>query len=194
MKLNEFLRIILLSSLFLLFFSGTGRIKNLDLKPDEAIIIAKIQINNGNSYLGNKWNFLFDERLWAKWAVWPDENNYIYMKVPIGKHFIALLQYKSYHLNLPDNYLTIEIKESKIYYIGDIVLYWNINYSTETDNYNGGGIAGGVKGALSDSKKPGNNVKVDVNDNYDEALKYFNSKFENHNEIQKVLLKINNGS
>ncbi len=44
MKLNEFLRIILLSSLFLLFFSGTGRIKNLDLKPDEAIIIAKIQI------------------------------------------------------------------------------------------------------------------------------------------------------
>ena len=62
------------------------------------------------------------------------------------------------------------------------------------DNCNGGGVAGGVEGAVRESKKPGKNVKVEVNDNYDEAIKYFNSKFENHNEIQKEILKINNGS
>lgn len=57
---------------------STGRITTLNRKPNEAIIIAKIQIQNGDSYLNNKWNLLLDERLWAKWAVWPDEKLYLH--------------------------------------------------------------------------------------------------------------------
>ena len=56
------------------------------------------------------------------------------MKMPVGKHFIALLQYNGFHKNIPDNYLTIDIKENKIYYIGDIVLNWTIDKEKDATN------------------------------------------------------------
>jgi hypothetical protein len=183
--------ILLIAFGFMMSGCSTGRITSLNLNPDEAIIIAKIQIKNGDSYLNNKWNFLLDERLWAKWAVWPDEQNFIYMKVPIGKHFIALVQYSSFRKNLPDNYLTIDIKENKIYYIGDIVLHWTIDKEKDVANYNGGGAVGGAATAISDSKIPGEYIKVDIIDNYDETTKYFTSKFPSSQLIEKELLKIN---
>lgn len=170
---------------------GTGRIASIDRKPTEAIIVAKIQIKNGDSFIGNKWNFLLDERLMAKWAVWPDENNYIYMKVPVGKHFIALLQYDGFHKNIPDNYLIIETETNDIYYIGDIVIHWPINKKEDVTNYSSGGAIGGVLGAVMDSKKPGAYLDVDVVDNYDETTAYFISKINCSEEIKKSLLKIN---
>ena len=144
--MNRFWTIWVIAFGFIITGCSTGRIASLNRKPNEAIIIAKIQIKNGDSYLNNKWNFLFDERLWAKWAVWPDEQNYIYMKVPVGKHFIALLQYKEFHKNIPDNYLTIDIKENKIYYIGDLVLNWTIDKKMDATIYYGGGAIGGAAG------------------------------------------------
>jgi len=178
--------ILLIAFGFLLAGCGTGRIVSLDRKPNEAIIIAKIQIKNGDSYLDNKWNFLLDERLLGKLAVWPDEHNYIYMKVPVGKHFIALLQYNGLQKNIPDNYLTIDIKENKIYYIGDIVLNWTIDKKKDASNYNGG-----IVGAVANSKKTGDFIKVDIADNYDETTKYFTSKFPESQSIEKELLKVN---
>jgi len=189
--MNKFWTILLGILGLLVTGCSTGRITSLSRKPNEAIIIAKIQIKNGDSYLDNKWNFLLDERLWAKWAAWPDKQNYIYMKVPIGKHFIALLQYKGFHKNIPDNYLTIDITENKIYYIGDIVLNWTIDKAKDAVKYNGGGAIGGIAGAVANSKKSGEYIKVDVVDNYDETTKYFTSKFSNSQLIEKKLLKIN---
>ena len=174
--------VLLISMGFILNSCGTGRITSLEKKTDEAIIIAKVQIKNGEVYLDNKWNFLLDERLLAKWAVWPDDQHYIYMKVPLGKHFIALLQYNEFSKNIPDDYLTIDITESKIYYIGDITLHWNIDKKADIQNRNG------VAGAIQDSKKAGAYISVDVIDNYDTAVKYFNSKFPNDATIEKTLL------
>jgi hypothetical protein len=172
--------------------SYAGRIKNLNRKPNEAIIFAKMQIQNGDVFLNNKWNFLLNERLWAKWCAWPDDQNYIYMKVPAGKtNFIALLQYDSYHKNIPDNYLTIDIKDNKIYYIGDIVIHWTIDSKKDRSNYNGGGALGGMAGAVAESKKLGEFLIVDVVDNFEETTKYFNSKFPSSEIIEKELLKIN---
>mgnify|MGYP000994325076 CR=1 FL=1 len=173
----------ILVSLFL-FGCGTGRITTLDREENEAIIIANVQIINGNKSLDNKWNFLLDERLVGNLSVWPDEQNYIYMKVPIGKHFISLLQYYPYSRTLPDNYLSINIKENKIYYIGDIKFYWNIDENNDR-------IAGGLLGAISDSEKDGDSIKVEINDNYDNTVKYFNAKFLNNQNIEKELLLIN---
>ncbi|MCI2082895.1 MAG: hypothetical protein LKK19_03350 [Bacteroidales bacterium] len=174
---------------------GTGRILTTERKPDEAIIIAKVRIENGDSYIGNKWNLLLDERLWGKMAVWPDENNYIYMKVPVGKHFIALLQYKALHKNIPENYLTFETDTSAVYYIGDIVIHWKINSETDENrsgrNAKVGGAVGGVFGAVSNSKEPGTRLDVDVTDNYDETTAYFKSRFGYDQEIRKSLLKVN---
>lgn len=189
--MKKFCTILLIAFGFMLAGCGTGRIASLDRKPNEAIIIAKIQIKNGDSYLDNKWNFLLDERLLGKLAVWPDEQNYIYMKVPVGKHFIALLQYNNFFKNIPDNYLTIDIKENKIYYIGDIVLNWTIDKKKDARSYNGGGTIGGITGAVASSKKTGEFINVDIADNYDEATKYFTSKFTESQLIEKELLKVN---
>lgn len=188
--MNRFWTILVMVFGLMVTGCSTGRITSLNRKPNEAIIIAKIQVRNGDSYLNNKWNFLLDERLWAKWAVWPDEQNYIYMIVPVGKHFIALLQYNGFHKNITDNYLTIDIKENKIYYIGDIVLNWTIDKEKDATNYHGGGAIGGAAGAITDSKKQGENIKVEIVDNYDETTKYFNSKFANSQRIEKELMKI----
>jgi hypothetical protein len=177
--------------IFLIAGCGSGRTASLNRKPNEAIIIAKVQIRNGGSFLNKKWNFLLDERLWAKWAVCPDENNYIYMKVPLGKHFIALLQYSNLHKNVPDNYLTFNIKENKIYYIGDIIFNWTIDKKNDATKYNGMGAMGGIIGAMSESKKTGEYIKVNIIDNFDETTKYFNSKFANSEPIEKEFLKVN---
>jgi len=191
MRMNRLWTILIVTFGFLTIGCSTGRITSLNRKTNEAIIIAKIQIKDGNTYLNNKWNLLLDERLWAKWAVWPDEQNYIYMKVPVGKHFIALLQYNGFQKNIPDNYLTIDIKENKIYYIGDIVLNWTIDKEKDAANYNGGGAIGGAAGTIADSKKPGEYIKVEIVDNYDETTKYFTLKFSNSQPIEKELMKIN---
>lgn len=116
-------------------------------------------------------------------GVWPDKQNYIYMKIPIGKHFISLLQYYPYSKTKPDNYLSINIKENKIYYIGDIIFYWNIDDNNDR-------CKDGVIGAISDSKKEGEFIKVEINDNYDRAVKYFNNKFSNIQKFEKELLII----
>ena len=187
--INKMKRILMILAILLTFISincNAGRIKNLNRKPNEAIIIAKIQIKNGDSFLSNKWNFLLNERLLAKWSVWPDDQNYIYMKVPIKKNFMALLQYDGYSKNIPDNYLTIDIKESKIYYVGDIVIHWTIDQKKDRANY-----SGGVIGAIAESEKKGDFLDVDVIDYYNETTSYFNSKFQNTELIEKELLKMN---
>lgn len=185
--MNKFWTILLIAFGFMVTgCSSTGRITSLNTKPNEAIILAKIQIRNGDSFLDNKWNFLLDERLWAKWAAWPDEQNYIYMKVPLGKHFIALLQHKEFRLNIPDNYLSIDTQENKIYYIGDIVLNWTIDQKKDQANN-----LNGAMGAITDAKKSGEYIKVEINDNFNETTKYFNSKFQNNQPIEKELLKVN---
>ena len=86
--------------------------------------------------------------------------------------------------------LTIDIRENKIYYIGDIVLNWTIDKEKDATNYNGGGAVGGVAGAIADSKKPGEFIKVDIADNYDETTKYFVSKFPDSQTIEKELIVI----
>lgn len=180
-----------------LFFAScaTGRITTLDRQSNEAIILAKIQIKNGDTFIGNKWSLLLDERVWGKWAVKPDENNYIYMKVPVGEHFVAMLQYNRFHKNIPDNYLTIDVMDNGIYYIGDIVINWTIDPNTDgASSAAVGGVLGGalgaVIGAVADSKRAGDYLKVDIIDNFDETTSYLATKFLYDQKINKSLLKV----
>ena len=82
--MNRFLTILVIAFGFMITGCSTGRIASLNRKPNEAIIIANIQIKNGDSYLNNKWNFLLDERLWAKLAVWPDSAKRVWMAVSVA--------------------------------------------------------------------------------------------------------------
>ena len=49
----------------------------------------------------------------------------------------------------------------------------------------------GAANTIADSKKPGEYIKVEIVDNYDETTKYFISKFPNSQPIEKELMKIN---
>jgi hypothetical protein len=84
------------------------------------------------------------------------------------------------------NYLTFNIKENKIYYIGDIVLNWTIDKKKDASKYNGG-----IVGAVANSNKSGEYIEVDIADNYAETTKYFTSKFPECQSIEKELLKVN---
>jgi len=162
---------------------GSGRITTLEKDQNEAIVVGRLTITNDGEDISNKSNILFDERAWATYAVWPDDSNYIYLKLPIGKHFIAFLQHSEYYKNFPDNYAVIELLESNIYYIGDLTINLHLGESDVS------GI--GVAGALKDINKEGEKIPIDVSDNYDTTIKYFNQKFNNTDTIEKSLLQLN---
>ncbi len=180
MKTKPILTIVLIG----IFLSncGSGQIKTLETKSDEAIIIARAFINNDGVQVNTKWNFLWDERLWGKNAVWVKKDGYIFTKLPAGKHFITLLQYNQFRKNIPDNYLSINVEENKIYYIGDFTFDWNISRD-DASKY-------GVAGAIADSKEDGIKISVHLEDNFEETTKYFNEKFKNDRPIEKQLMKI----
>lgn len=161
---------------------GSGQLKTTEITNDEAIIIGRAFINNDGQLVEKKWNFLWDERLWGKKVAWVDENGFMFMKIPKGKHFISLLHNIPYSKNIPDNLLSIEVDGNKIYYIGDITFIWNIS---DKD------IPGtGIVGAIADSKKKVPSIEVDVKDNFEETKKHFNEKFGNSRTIEKQLIKV----
>ena len=173
----------LLLLLFLLAGCGTGQLKTLEVEPNEAIIIAKASIKNGDKIIDKRWNLLWDERLWGDHAVWVEEDGYIFMKIPEGKHFIALLQLDQHMKKIPDNYLTIEVERNKIYYIGDIVFNWKISIEDIAST--------GVAGTIADINKDAPKIKVDIVDGFEETTEFFNEKFKNSKPIEKRLIHIN---
>lgn len=168
----------------LLIGCASGQLKTTELKNDESIIIAKAFINNGGERIQTKWNFLWDERLWGKNAVWIEKDGFVAMKLPKGKHFISLLQYNQYRKNIPDNYLSIELEPNKIYYIGDLTFNWNISTDDVANT--------GVVGAISDAKKNEPKIQVDLIDNYENTVKQFNQKYGNSKPVEKQLIRIEN--
>ena len=166
----------------LLIGCASGQLKTSDIQNDEAIIITRVFINNNGENISTKWNFLWNERLWGKNAVWVEKDGFVSMKLPKGKHFISLMQYNQYRKNIPDNYLSIELEPNKIYYIGDLTFNWNV--STED------GASTGVVGAVSDAKQNGPQIQIDLIDNYDKAVKEFNERYGNSKPIEKQLIRI----
>ena len=128
----------------------------------------------------------FNERLWAKNAVWLDENGMFYLRMPLGSNFLALVEYKGgYYKNIPDNYISINVPLSdKIYYIGNIDLYWTPSKPDKRQN------TGGVIGALREAKKEGEKMEVVVNSS-DKSIDYFKQLFPNNaKDIVTQLIKI----
>ena len=154
------------------------------MKNDEAIIVARAFIDNGGEKISTKWNFLWDERLWGKNAIWVEKDGFISMKLPKGKHFISLLQHNQYGKSITDNYLSIELEPNKIYYIGDFSFNWNISKEDVSTT--------GVVGAVKDAYKKTNKIKVDLIDNYETTVEGFNKRYGNSKTVEKQLIQINN--
>lgn len=176
------LKYLIIPFLGLLIGCSSGQLKTTELKDDETIIVAKAFINNNGEKVQTKWNFLWDERLWGKNAIWVEKDGFISMKLAKGKHFISLLQYNQYRKNIPDNYLTVELEPNKIYYIGDITFNWNISNDDVANT--------GVIGALSDAEKNESKIQVELTDNYENTVKEFNEKYGNSKLVEKQLIRI----
>lgn len=162
---------------------GSGQLKTTAVEETEAIIVARTFIVNEGKQAEKKWNFLWDERLWGKYAVWVEKDGFVSMKLPQGKHHIALLQYRQYTKNVPDNYLTIDVEGGKVYYIGDLTFHWDLSQKDVN--------ALGLAGALVKSNEKESGIRVDIEDNYEETVALFNQKYGNTREVQKHLIKVN---
>ncbi|MDR1583290.1 MAG: hypothetical protein LBS55_08550, partial [Prevotellaceae bacterium] len=155
---------------------GTGRIVTTETKTNETIVFGKLNVISENPLENKKLLMHFNERLWAKNAVWLDEQGYFYMKMPLGKNFIALLEYRDgngYYKNIPDNYLSIDVLSTEnVYCIGDINITWTPDKSDKRKS-------GGVAGVVGESKKEGEKLPVIV-EKSDATIDYFKQKFPNN--------------
>ncbi len=184
-KKNSSIRIIFNISftLFIIGCSTTGRITNLTHKPakSNAIIIARFSIIDSGQDVAANSLIYFDNRLGGTY-VRPDKQNYIYMELPVGKHFIASLWYEPFKKALPDSYATIDLPQSKIYYIGDISINANFSYKD--------GFVPGLLGLIYEKNKKGVAVPIEIIDRFDSTTTYFNRKFQNNSPIEKALLRV----
>ena len=173
--------------IFVFFSCGSGRIVTTETKPTETIVFGKLTIKSSTPIENKKVLIHFNERLWAKNAVWLDENGIFYLKMPLGSNFLALVEYRegNFYKNIPDNYISIDVPLSdKIYYIGDIDLDWTPSKSDKRQN------TGGIVVALSEANKKGEKIEVVVNSS-DKTIAYFKQLFSNNTkEIVTQLIKI----
>jgi len=178
--------LLLIFGIFALFSCSSKRIVITETKPTETIVFGKLTIKSDIPIENKKVLIHFNERLWAKNAAWLDENEMFYLRMPLGNNFLALVEYNgSYYKNIPDNYISINVPlNDKIYYIGDIDLYWTPSKSDKRQN------TGGVIGALKEAKKEGEKVEVVVNSS-DKSIDYFKQLFPNNaKDIVTQLIKI----
>jgi hypothetical protein len=166
---------------------GTGRIATTETKANETIVFGKLDIVSEKPLETKRILMHFNERLWAKNAVWLDEHGYFYMKMPLGKNFIAMLEYREgsgYYKNISDNYLFINVLSAEnVYYIGDIHITRTPYKSDQMKNV-------GVVVVIAESKEKGEKLPLIV-EKSDATIDYFNQKFpDNKKEIMLSLVTI----
>lgn len=154
---------------------SNGRIESLERKPNESIVIAKLKIMNYDEDVTEDSGVLFDEILWGTYGVLPDDSCFIYLKLPVGNHYLARIANGNKSINLPETMLRFETPESKIYYLGDITVKLELDMNISA--------AFGLIGAMA---YEGRNVKqppFTVDNKIEDAKKYFNSMFPSNETI-----------
>lgn len=168
---------------------GTGRIASTSsTKPNETIVFGKLTLDSSRPLANEKILIHFNERLWGKHTVWLDESGYFYMKLPLGNHFISLLEYRDnigFYKNLPDNYISVNLTEAeKVYYIGDIYITWTPVELADMRR------SGGVIGAIGEAEKKGEYIPVSVEPSQ-QTIDFFKQKFySNQKEVVYELVAV----
>jgi hypothetical protein len=146
------IRILVLGLMLILIISAcsSGRIDSLEKRADECIVIAKVFIKNYNKDITRESTLSFDAIVWSLFDVKPDDSCYIYLKLPLGKHFHGRIEYIRGSINLPKRMLVFETPESKVYYLGHI----STELSLETHLSLFAGIVGWITYESRDVEKP----------------------------------------
>ncbi|MDT3738782.1 MAG: hypothetical protein RO257_04700 [Candidatus Kapabacteria bacterium] len=164
---------------FIIISCGTGRIDNLERKPDEAIVIAKMRIRNLHENITNSATIFFDKSFWGTLYVKADDSSYIYLTLPIGRHYLSSIAENIESQGLPSDLITFELPESKIYYIGEINMRFNLDKNW--------GIYFGLLGQLLYDSRPVIPPFIFVEDNYEDAKGYFTKLFPTDEIIYKSI-------
>jgi hypothetical protein len=190
MKKSKYL---VLGLLLILVITGcsTGRINSLERKSNECIVIAKVYIKNYGEDFTYGSRFFFDGRTRSVVPVYPDDFYYIYFKLTLGNHFLGRIENDDRSINLYDDYLRFETPESKIYYLGDISTELSLDMNYGSFLYVFGAI-GGIVGNRIYENRSVKQPKMVIENRIGEAITYFNSIFENKEEI--IQCKIYNDS
>lgn len=181
-----FVFIIVISLSIIITSCSTGRIESLERNSDEAIIIAKVKVNNQNEDVTNDAVFLFDETAYGTYHVRTDLEEYFYMKIPLGNHYISRISIGSRSINLIDSFLTFETKESKIYYIGDLSFELDLGVNV--------GASFGLLGALAYEGRKVVMPPVAIKNNFERSKTYFNNIFKNVEIIYPNLVRIDSSN
>jgi hypothetical protein len=164
--------------------SQVTRLDNLSsVSSEEAIFVAKFRV----TYNGEEMkvcNMLFDE---AKTQCFLDGNNYVFAKLPIGRHSISHIIHKSglmQHHFKPEE-LTFQLSGGgAINYIGDITIDWHGMGS-------GSGVAVvAATGVIGSGLLTGGEIAVSVDSNTAEAQEAFRRKFSTDRSLTPSLLVV----
>lgn len=168
-----------------MFINGcsTGRIESTARTSGEAILIGKLNVINQGNDVSKSSSILFDETAWGTYGVVPDSKRYFYLKLPIGNHYLSRLNFEGdKSINMTNNYITLSLPESKIYYCGDLT------FTTDLGT-NMGSLFGAI-GAISYETRDVDMPPLKVDINYEAAKNYFNAIITNREEIEMCILKI----
>ncbi len=175
----------ILVGLFPLLFCAcsTGRIESTARTSGEAILIGKLRVINQGDDVSKSSSILFDETAWGTYGVVPDSKQYFYLKLPIGNHYLSRLNLEGdKSINMTNNYITLSLPESRIYYCGDLTFTTDLGTNVASML--------GVIGALSYETRDVDMPPLKVEMNYPEAKNYFNAIINNREEIEMCILKI----
>jgi hypothetical protein len=179
----------ILAAFIALTSCNTKRLTTTDTNANETIVFGRLDIVSEKPLTNRKILLHFNERLWAKNAVRLDENGYFYMKIPLGKNFIATIEYlesRGYYKNIPNNYLSVEAPSpDNVYYIGDIQITWTpVKSDLRTMTLS-------IAGTIAESLEKGEQLSVTVKQS-DATIDYFKQKFpDNKKEIKTNPVTIN---
>jgi hypothetical protein len=160
---------------FIIISCGSGRIENLERKPNEAIVIAKMKIIDEEYDITQESEIFF-----SKEGVSADAASYVYFKIPCGRNNISRIETSYGSQNLQSYLLRYLVPESKIYYIGDISLKFDISANWQA-------IAFGLLGNWAYENRDVENPEVDITDNFESAKTHFKNLFPNNEEIYKSI-------
>lgn len=91
------------------------------------------------------------------------------MKIPVGLHYLARIEIDSKSLNIPETFTSFETSKGGLYYIGDITTCVELDFNA--------GMMFGLMGGLAYEIRQVDPPQIYVDNNYNDAVKYFKSKF-----------------
>ena len=177
------MRIFQVAILLVTFAScSTGRLTPTTvIAENETVFIGKFKILERGENVTLNSKIMFDENKKEMYKFVFEENGYLYMKIPVGKHFIKTIWFRGYIVNLPDNYASIEVNNhNSVYYIGNI----------EIDVDRQAKFGQGVVGTIILLNGEGIKLPITVEDNPQEIKDFYTKTFGNDKEIVTNLLTI----